>query len=44
MHQGVVDDTCPVAWARATVSALKAADVDVTYYEYPNENHYMYAA
>jgi dipeptidyl aminopeptidase/acylaminoacyl peptidase len=26
------------------VSALKAADVDVTYYEYPNENHYMYAA
>jgi len=44
MHQGVVDDTCPVAWARATVSALKAADVDVTYYEYANENHYMYAA
>jgi dipeptidyl aminopeptidase/acylaminoacyl peptidase len=44
MHQGVVDDTCPVAWARETVAALKAADVDVTYYEYANENHYMYSA
>jgi dipeptidyl aminopeptidase/acylaminoacyl peptidase len=44
MHQGVVDDTCPVAWARATVSALRAAHVDVTYHEYANENHYMYAA
>ncbi len=39
MHQGVVDDTCPVAWARETVAALKAADVDVAYYEYANENH-----
>ncbi len=44
MHQGVVDDTCPVAWARTTVTALRAADVDVTYYEYAKENHYMYSA
>lgn len=44
MHQGVVDDTCPVAWARATVAALREADVDLTYYEYAGENHYMYDA
>ena len=44
MHQGVVDDTCPVAWARETASALRAAGVDLTYYEYAGENHYMYDA
>jgi dipeptidyl aminopeptidase/acylaminoacyl peptidase len=44
VHHGVADDTCPIAWSRATVRALRAADVDVTYYEYPGENHYMYAA
>ena len=43
VHHGVVDDTCPIAWSRATVRALRAADVDVTYHEYPGENHYMYA-
>jgi len=42
VHHGVVDDTCPIAWSRATVRALRAADVDVTYHEYPGENHYMY--
>jgi dipeptidyl aminopeptidase/acylaminoacyl peptidase len=44
MHHGVVDDTCPIAWTRATVAALRAADVDLTYYEYEGENHYFYAA
>lgn len=44
MHQGVVDDTCPVAWARETAAALRGAGVDLTYHEYPGENHYMYAA
>jgi dipeptidyl aminopeptidase/acylaminoacyl peptidase len=44
MHQGVVDDTCPVAWARATAAALRAGGADLTYYEYPGENHYMYSA
>ena len=44
VHHGVADDTCPIAWSRATVRALRAAGVDVTYYEYPGENHYMYAA
>lgn len=44
MHQGVVDDTCPVAWARATAAELREAGVDLTYYEYAGENHYMYDA
>lgn len=44
MHHGVVDDTCPAAWSRATVAALEAAGVDLTYHEYENENHYMYFA
>jgi len=44
MHQGQVDDTCPVAWARATVAGLRSGGADVTYYEYPGENHYFYSA
>ncbi len=43
MHHGVVDDTCPIAWTRATVAALRAAGVDLTYHEYENENHYFYS-
>lgn len=43
VHHGIEDDTCPIAWSRATVRALRAAGVDVTYHEYPGENHYMYA-
>jgi dipeptidyl aminopeptidase/acylaminoacyl peptidase len=42
MHHGAVDDTCPVAWSRATRDALRAAGVELTYHEYPNENHYFY--
>jgi uncharacterized protein len=42
MHHGVQDDTCPVAWSRATRDALRAAGVDLTYHEYPGENHYFY--
>lgn len=42
MHHGVLDDTCPVAWSRATRDALRAAGVDLTYHEYPRENHYFY--
>lgn len=43
VHHGIEDATCPIAWSRATVRALRAADVDVTYHEYPGEDHYMYA-
>lgn len=42
MHHGVADRTCPIAWSRATVAALRAADVDLTYYEYPGADHYFY--
>jgi dipeptidyl aminopeptidase/acylaminoacyl peptidase len=42
VHHGVQDDTCPIAWSRATVRALRAADVDVTYHEYAGEGHYFY--
>jgi dipeptidyl aminopeptidase/acylaminoacyl peptidase len=42
VHHGVVDDTCPIAWSRATVKALRAADVDLTYHEYSGEGHYFY--
>lgn len=42
MHHGTVDDTCPVAWSRATRDALLEAGVDLTYHEYRGENHYFY--
>ncbi|MEZ5117069.1 MAG: prolyl oligopeptidase family serine peptidase [Candidatus Nanopelagicales bacterium] len=42
VHHGVVDDTCPIRWSRATVKALRAADVDLTYHEYDGEGHYFY--
>jgi dipeptidyl aminopeptidase/acylaminoacyl peptidase len=42
MHHGVVDDTCPIAWSRATVTGLRAAGVPLTYHEYANEGHYFY--
>jgi dipeptidyl aminopeptidase/acylaminoacyl peptidase len=42
MHHGTVDDTCPVAWSRATRDALREAGVDLTYHEYRGENHYFY--
>lgn len=42
MHHGAVDDTCPIAWSRATVSGLRAAGVPLTYHEYAGEGHYFY--
>ncbi len=42
MFHGTKDDTCPVSWARATYAALRQADVDVRFVEYPNAGHYMY--
>ena len=42
MFHGTKDVTCPVSWARATYRALRQADVDVRYVEYPNAGHYMY--
>ncbi len=43
VHHGVQDDTCPIRWTRATVAALKQADVELTYHEYPGEGHYFLA-
>ena len=28
VHHGIDDDTCPIAWSRATRAALVAAGVD----------------
>jgi dipeptidyl aminopeptidase/acylaminoacyl peptidase len=42
MHHGIVDDTCPLPWSRATAAGLRAAGVPLTYHEYPGEGHYFY--
>lgn len=43
MLHGTADDSCPVAWARATNTAMKRAGVDVTYIEHRGEGHNFYA-
>lgn len=39
VHHGLVDDTCPISWSRATVKALQAEGVDVTLRTYRGEGH-----
>ena len=39
VHHGTEDDTCPPAWARATVDALKKEGVNVTLRTYRGEGH-----
>ena len=36
---GTADETCPVAWSRATAAALRAGGGDVELVEYPGEGH-----
>jgi len=39
VHHGDRDDTCPIAWSRATVRALEREGVDVTLRTYRGEGH-----
>src|SRR5215210_5468375 len=39
VHHGTADDTCPIAWSRATVAALEKEGVDVTFRSYRGEGH-----
>ncbi len=44
VHHGDNDQTCPVSYSRDIVDRLSAVDVDVTYREYPGEDHLFWAA
>ncbi|KAA1419640.1 prolyl oligopeptidase family serine peptidase [Nocardioides humilatus] len=39
INHGTADETCPIAWSRETVRALRAAGKDVTLAVYPGEGH-----
>ena len=39
IHQGTADLSCPIAWAQASVDALKAAGKSVEYFTYPGQPH-----
>ncbi|WP_238151626.1 alpha/beta hydrolase family protein [Kribbella sindirgiensis] len=39
IHHGESDSTCPIAWSRETLAALKAAGKDATLFTYPGEEH-----
>jgi dipeptidyl aminopeptidase/acylaminoacyl peptidase len=39
IHQGTADLSCPIAWAQASVEALKAAGKSVEYVTYPGQPH-----
>ena len=39
VHHGIQDDTCPIAWSRATVKALKKGGAKVTFRTYRGEGH-----
>ncbi|NIK58263.1 alpha/beta hydrolase family protein [Kribbella shirazensis] len=39
IHHGEADSTCPIAWSRTTLTALKSAGKDATMYTYPGEEH-----
>ena len=39
IHHGESDSTCPIAWSRDTLAALKAAGKNATMYTYPGEEH-----
>ena len=39
IHHGTADSTCPPAWSRATLRAMRAADVRARLLAYPGEEH-----
>lgn len=39
MHQGAKDDAVPVEWSQEFEKTLQDNGIDITYYEYPDENH-----
>jgi dipeptidyl aminopeptidase/acylaminoacyl peptidase len=39
IHHGEADSTCPIAWSRKSLSALKAAGRNATLFTYPGEEH-----
>jgi dipeptidyl aminopeptidase/acylaminoacyl peptidase len=39
INHGASDSTCPIAWSRETLAALKAAGKNATMYTYPGEEH-----
>jgi dipeptidyl aminopeptidase/acylaminoacyl peptidase len=41
LHQGGNDDAVPIKWSNQLYSALKADDVDIEYYTYPESDHNM---
>lgn len=43
MHHGQLDDTCPIAWSRATVRAMREENQRVRLATYAGEGHTMYA-
>jgi len=42
MFHGTADESCDIAWARATDAALTGAGKDATLVEYKNAGHYFY--
>ena len=39
IHHGTADESCPIAWSRETVAALKDEGKDVEFYVYPGQRH-----
>jgi len=39
IHHGTADESCPIAWSRETVAALKAAGKQVEFHVYPGQQH-----
>ncbi|MEV0287236.1 alpha/beta fold hydrolase [Kribbella sp. NPDC050820] len=39
IHHGESDSTCPIAWSREALAALKGAGKTATMYSYPGEEH-----
>lgn len=39
VHQGLVDEAIPLEWTKDLIEQLDNLDKDVTYYQYPGENH-----
>jgi dipeptidyl aminopeptidase/acylaminoacyl peptidase len=44
IQHGLADSTCPVAWSRETLAALKKAGKSASLYTYPGEEHAFAAA
>jgi dipeptidyl aminopeptidase/acylaminoacyl peptidase len=39
IQHGTADESCPIAWSRETLAALKKAGKNATMYTYPGEHH-----